>query len=59
MKAQLLPFISTTSAIRFTKNGLWTQALMNQILKLGFHIGVPHDTMNKIYERGLNLNSKS
>ncbi len=55
----LLPFVSETSAVRFAKNGLWKQSLMNQILKIGFHLGVSHDTMNRIYERGLNLNSKS
>ncbi len=55
--ATLLPYKSTTSAIRFTKNGVWTQACMNQILKICFYLGVPHHTINKIYERGLNLNS--
>lgn len=55
--ATLLPYKSTTSAIRFAKNGVWTQAFMNQVLKIGFYLGVPHNTMNKIYERGLNLNS--
>lgn len=54
----ILPFASTTSAIRFVKNGIFRQAIMNQILKLGFHFGIPHDTMNRIYERGLNLNTK-
>ena len=57
-KPILLPFLSTTSAIRFTKNGLWKQAIMNQILKIGFHLHIPHSVMNKIYEKGLNLNSE-
>lgn len=55
----ILPFVSETSAIRFTKNGMWLQSFMNQILKIGFHLGVSHDKMNRIYERGLNLNSKN
>lgn len=55
----ILPFVSETAAIRFTKNGIWWQSFMNQILKLGFHLGISHDKMNRIYERGLNLNSKN
>ncbi len=55
----LLPFASTTSALRFTKNGFWRQALLNQIMKIGFHLNISHQTMNKIYEKGLNLNSSS
>lgn len=54
----LLPYLSTTSAVRFTKNGVWTQAFMNQVLKIGFHLHVPHAIMNRVYEKGLNLNSK-
>lgn len=53
-----LPFSSTTSAIRFQKNGVWKQAILNQILKLGFLLGIPNTFMNKVYEKGLNLNSK-
>lgn len=55
----LLPFASTTSALRFTKNGFWRQAVLNQIMKIGFHLNISHQTMNKIYENGLNLNSSS
>ncbi len=52
----LLPFKSTTSALRFTKNGIWRQAILNQIMKIGFYINASPQKMNKIYERGLNLN---
>ncbi len=52
----LLPFRSTTSALRFTKNGVWRQAMLNQIMKIGFYLKASPEQMNKIYERGLNLN---
>jgi len=54
----LIPFYSTTSAIRFEKNGFLRQALLNQILKMAYNLGANHDVMNKIYEKGLDLNSK-
>ena len=53
-----LRFTSTTSAIRFQKNGVWRQAILNQILKAGFLLGISKTFMNKVYEKGLNLNSK-
>ena len=56
--AVILPFNSQTSAIRFEKNGIWLQAIMNQILKICYMLNVPHKTMNKIYEKGLSLNSR-
>lgn len=46
-----------TSAIRFQKNGLYRQAIMNQVLKLGYSLKVPAKTMNRLYEKGLGLNS--
>ncbi len=57
-KPKILPYISQTSAIRFDKNGVWRQSLMNQVLKVGFFLKVPHATMNRIYEKGLGLNNK-
>jgi glycosyltransferase involved in cell wall biosynthesis len=53
----LLPYKSVTSAIRFKKNGFWSQAIKNQILKLKFYIRSDHKSMNKNYEEGLELNS--
>ncbi len=49
--------VSQTSAIRFQKNGVYRQALMNQVLKLGYALKVPAKTMNRLYEKGLGLNS--
>jgi hypothetical protein len=51
-----LEAISTTSAIRFQKKGIWAQALQNQILKLKFFCGLSHIQMNKAYEKDQNLN---
>jgi glycosyltransferase involved in cell wall biosynthesis len=58
-KPKRLEFISTTSSIRFKKNGVVLQSIMNQVMKLGFYFNVPYSLMNKIYERGLSLNGKS
>lgn len=55
----VLPFSATTSAVRFVRNGIYRQALLNQAMKLGFYLGVSPKTMNRIYEAGLGLNSKS
>ena len=55
---ELLPFHSQTSSIRFEKNGVIRQGLLNQVLKVAYILGVDHDRMNKIYEKGLELNSK-
>lgn len=52
-----LPFTLVTSAIRFETNGIIFQSLMNQILKLCFYLRVSPEKMNKIYEKGLQLNS--
>ena len=58
-KPLLLPYRVVTSAVRFRKNGIFRQSLLNQILKLLFHLGVSEKWMNRIYERGLSLNSRS
>ncbi len=49
---------STTSAIRFQKNGVYRQSLLNQVLKVGYGLGVSDGWMNRLYEKGLSLNSK-
>ncbi len=54
----ILPFQSLTSSIRFTKNGQFKQALLNQVMKICFYLNIDHKLMNKIYEFGINLNSK-
>jgi hypothetical protein len=53
----ILPFLSTTSAIRFETNGVWKQAIINQVLKIAFYLHIPHALMNRFYEKGLGLNS--
>ena len=55
---ELLPFPSTTSAIRFKKNGVLKQAIMNQKLKIQYYLGVHHQKMNRDYEKNLKLNSE-
>lgn len=55
-KPRLLTSKVKTSAVRFRKNGIYRQALMNQALKVMFHLGVPTAWMTRIYERGLRLN---
>ena len=55
----IAPFTSVTSAIRFTTNGIWKQAVMNQWLKVKYFVGglgKDGSDMNRDYERGLNLN---
>jgi len=49
---------SMTSSIRFKQNGLYKQAMMNQFLKIGYKIKMDRKLMNKIYEKGLNLNQR-
>lgn len=48
---------SITSAIRFEKNGIYQQALKNQILKIRYYFSFNHKKMNDAYEKNLNLNS--
>jgi hypothetical protein len=54
-----LEFFSTTSTIRFRKNGILFQIILNQFMKLGFYFGVPVSFLNRIYEKSLELNSPS
>ena len=54
-----LPYLSTTSAYRFQKNGIICQLLLNQILKIGYYFNVSTKSMNLIYEKALNLNSST
>ncbi len=54
---EVLPLASVTSAIRFQTNGVYRQALMNQVLKVGYHLKLSPKWMNKIYEAGLQLNT--
>ena len=53
-----LHFTSKTSSVRFKRNGQWRQAILNQVMKACYHLGLDQKLMNKVYEIGLNLNSK-
>lgn len=57
-KPTRLPFTSTTSAIRFKTHGYFKQAVKNQILKWGYYFKVPHQKMNKFYEKKVVLNTE-
>jgi glycosyltransferase involved in cell wall biosynthesis len=58
LKPVRLPVVVQTSAVRFTKNGMFRQSLMNQIMKLLFYLRVSERWMNRIYECGLGLNRR-
>lgn len=49
---------STTSALRFQKNGILKQGLLNQVMKAMYLLGYSKEKMDQIYEAGLKLNSK-
>lgn len=53
----IMPYISVTASIRFTKNGIWKQGISNQILKIKYHLGMDLNKMNKDYEKNTSLNS--
>ncbi|MCR9204458.1 MAG: glycosyltransferase, partial [Halobacteriovoraceae bacterium] len=53
----LLKGTSTTSSIRFKKNGFLNQVLKNQKAKVQFHWKKNFRSINKDYELGLNLNN--
>lgn len=57
-KPRILPHKATTSAVRFKTNGIYRQSLMNQYLKVRFYFGAYNAEMNKVYEKGANLNAK-
>jgi glycosyltransferase involved in cell wall biosynthesis len=53
-----LSVVARTSAVRFKRNGIYRQALLNQWMKLAYYLNFSHDKMNRLYEKGLNLNKK-
>ncbi|MCC5815356.1 MAG: hypothetical protein JJT78_11405 [Leptospira sp.] len=55
-KPLILSQYSVTSSIRFKKNGILYQSIINQILKLGYYFNCNPKFMNRVYEKGLNLN---
>lgn len=56
-RPKIVPYKVTTSAIRFQKNGFFVQSLINQYLKIRFHLRADHRQMNELYERKTQLNS--
>jgi hypothetical protein len=52
----IAPYLSVTSALRFTVNGVFQQAMLNQWMKLLYYCGLHHQVMNATYEKGLGLN---
>jgi rSAM/selenodomain-associated transferase 2 len=49
-RLKILPEKVQTSATRFKKRGIRKQVLLNQLLKLGFHLGVHPKKLNAFYE---------
>ncbi len=47
----------TTSARRFRQRGVYQQAMLNQMLKAGYHLGLDPQAMNKLYERKVAINN--
>ncbi len=49
-KTVILPQKIKTSPVRFLKRGLFKQSLLNQLLKIGFSIGISPNKLNQWYE---------
>lgn len=56
-KPSLIPFPSITSTIRFQTRGFWKQLLLNQALKIAYYLGISKKSINKLYEKEMELNS--
>ena len=54
----ILPYYSTTSAIRFLQRGVIRQIATNLLLKVAFHLKISSRRINMIYEQKVKLNSK-
>ena len=57
-KQTRLPFVSLTSAVRFQSQGIYRQALKNQYVKWLYYCKRSDKEMNKLYEKGLELNTQ-
>lgn len=57
-KPKILNFESKTSSVRFQKNGFIKQSIINQYLKVLYHLKFSKKKMNRLYEKGLDLNKK-
>lgn len=56
--AKRLKTKSTTSSIRFEKNGFWSQSFLNMKLKRKFRQSRKTSGLNEVYEKNISLNSK-
>ncbi len=54
-----LPQTTVTSAVRFRKNGLTKQIMINQLAKLRYYLRQNNDSINRKYESGFDLNGKN
>ncbi len=59
IKPVLLKNYSITSSVRFKQNGFFVQAILNLVMKACFLCRMSDVKMNKIYEKGLNLNKRT
>ena len=59
IKPVLLKSYATTSSVRFQQNGFIMQAILNLVMKTCFLCRMSDVKMNKIYEKGLNLNKRT
>lgn len=58
-KPIILPnHISLTSAVRFITHGIYKQYFTNQLMKIGYSLGISPIKLNKFYERALPLNTE-
>ncbi|HXH75925.1 MAG TPA: hypothetical protein VNJ08_13220 [Bacteriovoracaceae bacterium] len=53
-----LPNKSTTSSIRFKKNGFLRQSILNQVMKFRYYLNHDKALINKAYEKGISLNTE-
>lgn len=58
-RPQRLPGVAITSSIRFQKNGILRQSLLNQKLKWEYLRGGDLEAMDREYEKGLHLNQRT
>ena len=52
----ILPGTVVTSARRFRSRGVYRQALLNQMLKVMYHLGIDPKWMNRLYEQKTQIN---
>ena len=52
----MLPGTVVTSARRYQRRGIYRQALLNQTLKLMYHLNLDPRWMNRVYERQAQIN---